>query len=68
MDAITRNLQQPAPWILLYADDIMLASGNKVDLQQLVQAWNDQLAKFGLWLNVKKMEYLMIDPFDDSMI
>nr|CDJ82814.1 RNA-directed DNA polymerase (reverse transcriptase) domain containing protein [Haemonchus contortus] len=29
MDAITKDLQKPAPWTLLYADDVMLASEAK---------------------------------------
>ncbi|VDP23366.1 unnamed protein product [Heligmosomoides polygyrus] len=29
MDAITRDLQKPVPWTLLYADDVMLACEDK---------------------------------------
>ncbi|EYC04267.1 hypothetical protein Y032_0089g2316 [Ancylostoma ceylanicum] len=38
MDAITRDLQRPAPWTLLYADDVMLASEQKEDLQRRLGA------------------------------
>ena len=32
MDTITRDMQQPIPWTLLYADDVMLAhTTRKVD-------------------------------------
>ncbi|EYC46253.1 hypothetical protein Y032_0403g824 [Ancylostoma ceylanicum] len=58
MDAITRDLQRPAPWTLLYADDVMLASEQKEDLQRQTQAWSERLALFGLRLNVKKTEYM----------
>ncbi|EYB98254.1 hypothetical protein Y032_0133g1802 [Ancylostoma ceylanicum] len=58
MDAITRDLQRPAPWTLLYADDVMLASEQKEDLQRQTQAWSERLARFGLRLNVKKTEYM----------
>lgn len=61
MDAITRDLQRPAPWTLLYADDVMLASEDKHDLQLQVQAWHDRLAHFGLRLNKKKTEYMTND-------
>ncbi|EYB85538.1 hypothetical protein Y032_0296g1688 [Ancylostoma ceylanicum] len=64
MDAITRDLQRPAPWNLLYADDVMLASEQKEDLQWLTQAWSERLARFGLRLNVKKTEY-MTTNFDE---
>ncbi|VDO94808.1 unnamed protein product, partial [Heligmosomoides polygyrus] len=58
MDAITRDLQKPVPWTLLYADDVMLASEDKCELEREVQAWCGRLERFGLKLNVKKTEYL----------
>ncbi|VDO65224.1 unnamed protein product [Heligmosomoides polygyrus] len=58
MDAITRDLQKPVPWTLLYADDVMLASEDKGELERELQAWCDRLERFGLRLNVKKTEYL----------
>nr|CDJ80634.1 endonuclease-reverse transcriptase HmRTE-e01 [Haemonchus contortus] len=61
MDAITKDLQKPAPWTLLYADDVMLASEDKIELESQVQTWSDRLAMFGLRLNVKKAEYLTTD-------
>ncbi|EYC30944.1 hypothetical protein Y032_0004g1865 [Ancylostoma ceylanicum] len=58
MDAITRDLQRPSPWTLLYADDVMLASEQKEDLERQTQAWSDRLARFGLQLDVRKTEYM----------
>ena len=58
MDVVTRDLQKPTPWTLLYADDVMLASEDRQELEWLTQAWSDQLARFGLRLNVRKTEYL----------
>ncbi|WKX94958.1 hypothetical protein Q1695_011869 [Nippostrongylus brasiliensis] len=53
MDAVTKDLQRPVPWTLLYADDVMLASDDKNELEVLVQACSDRLAQFGLRLNVR---------------
>ncbi|EYC20796.1 hypothetical protein Y032_0021g427 [Ancylostoma ceylanicum] len=68
MDAITRDLQRPAPWTLLYADDVMLASEQKEDYQRQTQAWSERLARFGLWINVKRTEYMTtnLDAFHHS--
>uniref|UniRef100_A0A7I4XRB9 Reverse transcriptase domain-containing protein n=1 Tax=Haemonchus contortus TaxID=6289 RepID=A0A7I4XRB9_HAECO len=33
MDTITKDLQKPAPWTLLHADDVMLASVDKSELE-----------------------------------
>ncbi|VDP53798.1 unnamed protein product [Heligmosomoides polygyrus] len=47
---------QIRPWTLLYADDVMLASEDKGELERELQAWSDRLERFGLKLNVKKPE------------
>ncbi|EYC31237.1 hypothetical protein Y032_0004g2040 [Ancylostoma ceylanicum] len=58
MDAVTRALQDPAPWKLLYADDVMIASLDKCELERLTQAWSDRLAQFGFCLHVTKTKNL----------
>ncbi|VDP06675.1 unnamed protein product [Heligmosomoides polygyrus] len=68
MDAITRDLQKPVSWTLLYADDVMLASEDKGELERELQAWCDRLERFGLRLNVKKTEYLTTDVTESSSI
>ncbi|VDP15302.1 unnamed protein product [Heligmosomoides polygyrus] len=62
------NLSNPVPWTLLYADDVMLASEDKDELEREVQAWCDRLERFGLKLNVKKTEYLTTDVTESSSI
>ncbi|EYC44065.1 hypothetical protein Y032_0473g2104 [Ancylostoma ceylanicum] len=68
MDAITRDLQRSAPWTLLYADDVMLTSEQKEDLERQTQAWSERLARFSLRLNVKKTEYMMTNLDEHSTI
>ncbi|VDP14487.1 unnamed protein product [Heligmosomoides polygyrus] len=68
MDAIPRDLPQPVPWTLLYADDVILACEDKDDLERQVQAWCDRLTRFGLKLNVKKTEYLTTDVNESGSI
>uniref|UniRef100_A0A914X3M2 Reverse transcriptase domain-containing protein n=1 Tax=Plectus sambesii TaxID=2011161 RepID=A0A914X3M2_9BILA len=68
MDVITLDPQKPVPWMLLYADDVFLASNDRKKLQRQVQAWKDRLAHFGLRLNVQKMEYLTTNQTAMTMI
>ncbi|EYC20670.1 hypothetical protein Y032_0021g356 [Ancylostoma ceylanicum] len=63
MDAITRDLQRPAPWTLPYAS-VMLASGQKEELERQASACNERLARFGFLLNVRKTGY-MTTNFDE---
>ncbi|EYB87369.1 hypothetical protein Y032_0264g619 [Ancylostoma ceylanicum] len=58
MNAIPRDLQRSAPWTLLYADDVMLASKQEEDLEQQAQALSERLALFDLRLNLEKTEYM----------
>ncbi|XGW34600.1 hypothetical protein V3C99_018505 [Haemonchus contortus] len=44
----------------------MLASEEKSELEQQVQAWSDSLAMFELRLNVKKTVYLTNDPSEPA--
>uniref|UniRef100_A0A7I4YDH8 Reverse transcriptase domain-containing protein n=1 Tax=Haemonchus contortus TaxID=6289 RepID=A0A7I4YDH8_HAECO len=67
-DAITKDPQKPAPWTLPYADDVMLASEDKSELESQVQTWSDRLAMFGLRLNVKKTEYLTTNSSEPGSI
>ena len=68
MDVITRDLQRPAPYTLLYAGDVLLAAHDKADLQLLVQTWHDRLAQSGLRLNLNKTEYLATDASEHGTI
>jgi len=58
MDAVTRDLQKPAPWTLLYADDVALFAETRKDLEEDVIRWKTRLAEFGMKLNIKKTEYM----------
>ncbi|KAJ7338454.1 hypothetical protein JRQ81_012318, partial [Phrynocephalus forsythii] len=41
---------------------------SKTDLERQAQVWSDHLTRFSLCLNVRKMEYLMINPNEYGMI
>ncbi|KAK6740367.1 hypothetical protein RB195_008685 [Necator americanus] len=62
MDTITKEIQKQYPWTLLFADDVMLASESRDDLQKQVQSWRDQLQQYGLRLNTSKAEYMECGP------
>ncbi|EYB90294.1 hypothetical protein Y032_0221g2538 [Ancylostoma ceylanicum] len=44
INAVTRDLQKPTPWTLLYADYVMIASEDKGELERQTQASSDKLA------------------------
>ncbi|ETN82559.1 reverse transcriptase [Necator americanus] len=62
MDTITKEIQKQHSWTLLFADDVMLASESRDDLQKHVQSWKDQLQQYRLRLNKPKTEYMECGP------
>ncbi|KAK6757160.1 hypothetical protein RB195_015154 [Necator americanus] len=62
MDTITKEIQKQHPWTLLFAEDVMLASESRDDLQKQVQSWKDQLQQYGLRLNTSKIECMECGP------
>ncbi|EYB97212.1 hypothetical protein Y032_0142g2302 [Ancylostoma ceylanicum] len=66
--SLVMDLYSPAPWTLLYADDVMLASEQNEELERQMQAWSEHLAQFGLRLNVKKTEYMTTNLDEHSTI
>ncbi|KIH49186.1 hypothetical protein ANCDUO_20740, partial [Ancylostoma duodenale] len=59
VDVITRVIQKPHPWCLLYADDLTLAVATRKKLQTDVQLWKERLQQYRLQLNIKKTEYMV---------
>ncbi|VDP47401.1 unnamed protein product [Heligmosomoides polygyrus] len=49
MDAITRDLQQPVPWTLLYADDVILACDDKGDIERQVRGGDVRSSTWCYW-------------------
>ncbi|KAK6766464.1 hypothetical protein RB195_026021 [Necator americanus] len=48
VDTITKGIQNPHLWTLLFADDIMLTSESRDDLQKQVRSWKNRLQQHGL--------------------
>lgn len=61
MDYITRSIQEPTPWCLIYADDIALITKTNSALQDLCNKWVAKLEKHGLRVNRTKTEYIECD-------
>jgi hypothetical protein len=70
LDAICKDLLEPAPWTMLYADDVVLCSRDQADLQEKLQKWKDCLQHHGLKINIAKTEYMAtgLDTDDNSTI
>uniref|UniRef100_W5NG36 ribonuclease H n=1 Tax=Lepisosteus oculatus TaxID=7918 RepID=W5NG36_LEPOC len=68
MDTVTKYIQTRHLWMILYADDVMIASEMRHGLEQHVQEWKTHLERFGMKLNIKKTEYLECGDQTDGTI
>jgi exonuclease III len=55
---LTRSIQKPTPWNILYADDIVLISESPQELQESLEQWRVALEGNGLRISRSKTEYM----------
>ena len=53
-EVLSRNFRTGLPWELLYADDLELIAGTKVECIFKLKAWKDARESNGLYINMKK--------------
>ncbi|KAJ7957951.1 Retrovirus-related Pol polyprotein LINE-1 [Quillaja saponaria] len=58
MDELTYNIQDRAPWCMLFADDIVLVDETREGLNSKLEMWRNALESKGLRLSRTKTEYM----------
>jgi hypothetical protein len=61
MDALTSDIQEKAPWCMLFADDIMLVGEDEHEVQSRLEEWRKRLESVGLSISRFKTEQLFCD-------
>ncbi|CAK1594062.1 unnamed protein product [Parnassius mnemosyne] len=61
MEALTSDLQDEAPWCMLFADDIVLVGEEGIEVQRRLTGWQRRLESVGLKISRSKTEYLCCD-------
>ncbi|XP_071704173.1 uncharacterized protein [Rutidosis leptorrhynchoides] len=61
LDELSRGIQECIPWCLIFADDIVLISESKEELNRRLQQWRVALESNGLQISRQKTEYLRCD-------
>ncbi|XP_013134604.1 PREDICTED: uncharacterized protein LOC106100327 [Papilio polytes] len=61
MDALTLNIQEEAPWCMLYADDIVLVGEDECEVQNRLEEWRVKLEGAGVKISRTKTEHLFCD-------
>ncbi|XP_059061328.1 uncharacterized protein LOC131854214 [Achroia grisella] len=61
MDALTSEIQEEAPWCMLFADDIVLVGEEGAEIQSRLAIWQQKLESGGLKISNSKTEYMFCD-------
>ncbi|KAJ8710048.1 hypothetical protein PYW07_009414 [Mythimna separata] len=61
MDALTLDIQEEAPWCMLFADEIVLVAESSLEVQSRLEVLWQRLESVGLKLSRTKTEYLFCD-------
>ncbi|KAL0831522.1 hypothetical protein ABMA28_002316 [Loxostege sticticalis] len=59
MNYLTATIQKPVPWNMLYADDVVLLSDSKQDIQENLEQWRRALESGGLRISRSKTEHMV---------
>lgn len=68
IDTITADIQDPLPWTILYADDILLIQRTKEEAEFKLNQWNSTLRKNGLRICAPKTAYMKFSFADPDFI
>ena len=65
MDRLTDEVREP-PWMMLFADDIVICKETKEEVEQRLESWKYALERRGMKVSRLKTEYLCINEGNDD--
>ena len=61
MDRMTYDIREEAPWIMMFADVIMICRESKERVGEKLESWRYALEKRGMKVNRRKTEYMCVN-------
>ena len=61
MDSMTDDIREEAPWTMLFADDIVICSESKEQLEETLDSWIYALERRGMKVNRRKTEHMCVN-------
>ena len=61
MDRLTDDVRKVSPWNMLFADDVVLCSEIRKEVQTTLEKWRQALKSRGMKISTSKTEYLVLN-------
>ena len=61
MDMMTDDIREEAPWTMMFADDIVICSESKEQVEEKLERWEYALERRGMEVNRRKTEYMCVN-------
>ena len=66
MDRMTDEIREEAPWTTMFADDIVISSESKEQVEEKLESWRYALERRGMKVNRRKTEYMCVNERQDN--
>ena len=60
-DRMTDEIREEAPWTMMFANDIMICSESKEQVEEKLESWGYALERRGMEVNRRKTEYMSVN-------
>ncbi|KAK2893531.1 hypothetical protein Q8A73_016015 [Channa argus] len=64
MDRLTDEVRQESPWTMMFADDIVICSESREQVEENLEKWRSALENRGMKLSRSKTEYMCVNERD----
>ena len=66
IDRMTYEIREEAPWTMMLADDIVICSESKEQVEEKLESWRYALERRGMKVNRRKTEYMCVIERQDN--
>ena len=66
MDRLTDEVRQESPWTMMFADDIVICSERREQVEEKQEWWRFALERRGMKVSRSNMEYMCVNERDPS--
>ncbi|KAK3522185.1 hypothetical protein QTP70_027006, partial [Hemibagrus guttatus] len=66
MDQLSEEVRQESPWTMMFADDILICSESREQVEEILERWRFALERRGMKVSRSKTEYMCVNEREGS--